>query len=196
MKIPSGVRIIAAVKNRNDSELEKIHSKGIQDFGENKLQEHLNRSEKIKSKNINWHFIGRIQMNKIKKISKEFKFIHSISRFSEIKQISKLGPPYPTCLIQINLGDSSKSGINPTDLKPLLDVSRKENPELPIKGLMTMPPYTTNPEENRMWFREVKKLGEENFKKPLLSMGTTQDWKVAISEGSNIIRLGRKIFEF
>ena len=87
MKIPAEVKIIAAIKNRNDSELEKIYSKGIQDFGENKLQEYLKRSKKIKNKNINWHFIGRIQMNKIKKISREFKFIHSISRFSEIKQI-------------------------------------------------------------------------------------------------------------
>ena len=196
MLIPPSVKIVAAVKNRNDLELERIYSKGINNFGENRLQEYLNRSETIKNKNIHWHFIGRIQMNKIKKISKEFKFIHSISRFSEIKQISKLGPPYPICLIQVNLGDDSKSGIKPTELKPLLDMTKEENPKLPIKGLMTMPPYTTNPEENRMWFREVKKLGYENFKKPLLSMGTTQDWKIAISEGSNIIRLGRKIFEF
>ncbi len=195
MEIPKNIKVVAAVKNRINPELEQIYSSGIKDFGENRLQEHLKREEALKNKKITWHFIGRLQMNKLNQISKNFKFIHSISRMKEILAIHKLGPPYPICLIQINLGDESKSGIGPKDLKYLLNKSKIDAPGLPLKGVMTMPPYTQKPEENRLWFREVKKIAEENFRNPLVSMGTTQDWKVAISEGTNMLRLGRMLFE-
>jgi len=195
MEIPKNIKVVAAVKNRFEGDLKKIRSSGIKDFGENRLQEHLKRKKILKDKEIIWHFIGRLQMNKLNKISKNFKFIHSVSRIKEILAIHKLGPPYPTCLIQVNLGDESKSGIDTSELKHFLNKAKKDAPEIPLGGLMTMPPYTQEPEENRLWFREVKKLAEKNFKNPFISMGTTQDWKVAVSEGTNILRLGRILFE-
>ncbi len=195
MKFPENIKIVAAIKNRNENDLKKIYSSGITNFGENRLQEHLSRKDILKNKKISWHFIGRLQTNKLKEISKKFHFIHSISRMKEIRAIYKSGPPYPICLIQINLGDESKSGIEARKLTLLLKKAKKETPEIPLRGLMTMPPYTKKPEKNRLWFREVKKLGEKNFKNPLLSMGTTQDWEIAFSEGSNILRIGRALFE-
>ncbi len=195
MNFPENIKIVAAIKNRNENDLKKIYSSGITNFGENRLQEHLSRKDILKNKKISWHFIGRLQTNKLKEISKKFHFIHSISRMKEIRTIYKSGPPYPICLIQINLGDESKSGIEARKLTLLLKKAKKETPEIPLRGLMTMPPYTKKPEKNRLWFREVKKLGEKNFKNPLLSMGTTQDWEIAFSEGSNILRIGRALFE-
>ena len=195
MEIPKNIKVVAAVKNRFEDDLKKIRSSGIKDFGENRLQEHLKRKKILKDKEIIWHFIGRLQMNKLNKISKNFKFIHSVSRIKEILAIHKLGPPYPICLIQVNLGDESKSGIDTNELKHFLNKAKKDAPEVPLGGLMTMPPYTQEPEENRLWFREVKKLAEKNFKNPFISMGTTQDWKVAVSEGTNFLRLGRILFE-
>ena len=184
--------IVAAVKHRTDKELSWALENGIVHLGENRVQEHKNRT--LLPTQAVWHFIGRIQTNKAKLIAQGFSWVHSLFRLKEAAALVKSEPPYPYTLIEVNLGESSKGGLSPEELPAFVDSVRDQYPELPLKGLMAMPPPTKNPETNRASFAHLRQLGDALFDAPVLSMGTSQDWQIALQEGSTFVRLGTALF--
>ncbi len=158
-------------------------------------------------KNLKWHLIGKLQKNKVKYIAKKISMIHSVDSFELAKLIDKLSAAdnlsenKVQILIEINIADeSTKSGIKLDDAKGLIyNLNSLNNIEL--KGFMTMPPYAENPEQNRIYFKALKDFLDSANQKNIyknelteLSMGTSNDFTVAIEEGATIIRLGTIIF--
>jgi len=170
-------------------------------FGESKAQELRDKYEILKNEKIKWHFIGRIQTNKIKYIVPICELIHSVSRIKEIKEIDKRAKEndkIQKILIEVNTsGEESKSGINPDMVNDFIEKTKNFN-NIEICGLMTMAPFTNDENIIRNSFHSLRKIKEELSKKykniKELSMGMSNDYKVAIEEGSTLIRVGSKIF--
>ncbi len=176
-------------------------------IGENRVQEALNKIEACGETEAQWHFIGHLQRNKVKKILGKISLIHSLDRFAIAKEIEKQASRRNItveCLLQIDIcQDGSKFGIYPSEdaIKEFLD---KINPfsHLKIKGLMTIAPYIP-PEETRIYFKQLRSLYEKirkeealfsNVEMKTLSMGMSNDYIIALEEGSTMIRLGTAIF--
>jgi len=179
----------------------EVLNEGHNIFGESKAQELRDKYENLKNKKIEWHFIGSIQTNKIKYIVPICDLIHSVYREKEIKEIDKRAKEngkIQQILLEVNVsGEESKSGININSVKNLLNSSLKfEN--IRVVGLMTMAPLTENEEIIRSTFKKLKDLKEElkDEYKDLkeLSMGMSNDFKIALEEGATIVRIGSKIF--
>jgi pyridoxal phosphate enzyme (YggS family) len=145
---------------------------------------------------INWHLIGPLQSNKVKFIGKKFSYLHSVASLSLAKKISEASEQISHCqkvFLQINLsGESSKSGLTRRELlESWPELSALSG--LEIVGLMTMPPLESQPEKNRVFFKELKSLGNQlNLKE--FSMGTSHDYQIALQEGATWIRLGTMLF--
>lgn len=200
--IPENVRLIAVSKTKSLDEMKEAYDIGIRDFGENKVQEFLSKYDSF-GDDINWHFIGHLQVNKVKYIVGKVKLIHSLD---SIKLLSELEKRYSKAglkaevLIEVNIGrEESKSGILLEDLEELL--SQCENcSSVEVKGLMAVIPKG-NEEDNRKYFSEMKSIFEKlknnkfkNVEMKYLSMGMTGDYKIAIAEGANMVRIGQGIF--
>ena len=202
-ELPPRVNLVAAVKTRTPEEILKAVAGGVRAVGENYVQEGIEAFEVIGSA-VKWHFIGHLQKNKVKKAVKVFDVIETIDsvkiaeeidkRCGEIKKIM-------TVFIEINSGrEIQKSGVFQEDAEKIIrKISEFAN--IRIKGLMTMGPFSGEPENARAYFVETKKLFESIKRKNIpgialefLSMGMTNSYKVAIEEGANIIRVGTKIF--
>ena len=202
-ELPPRVNLVAAVKTRTPEEILKAVAGGVRAVGENYVQEGIEAFEVIGSA-VKWHFIGHLQKNKVKKAVKVFDVIETIDsvkiaeeidkRCGEIKKIM-------TVFIEINSGrEIQKSGVLPEDAEKIIrKISEFSN--IRVKGLMTMGPFSGEPENARAYFVETKKLFESIKRKNIpgidlefLSMGMTNSYKVAIEEGANIIRVGTKIF--
>ena len=196
------ITLVAVSKTKPIEDIKLAYEMGQRDFGENKVQELIDKEE-ILPKDINWHFIGKLQTNKVKYLVGKVFLIHSLSsiklldkienEFSKKKVIANL-------LIQINIGrEESKSGIFEEELLDL--VSEVEKCKFcKVKGIMAIIPKGTD-EENRIYFKKTRqifdKLSKEkynNITMEILSMGMTNDYKVALEEGSNLIRIGEGIF--
>ncbi|MFH1394791.1 MAG: YggS family pyridoxal phosphate-dependent enzyme [Candidatus Omnitrophota bacterium] len=202
-EIPSNVKLVAAAKTRSPEEISEAVSCGIKAIGENYVQEAAKAFEVIKH-SVEWHFIGYLQKNKIKKAVEIFDVIETVDSFElaasideKCRQINKIMPIF----IEINSGrELQKFGVLPENAIELIEaISKLDN--IRIEGLMTMGPYTGDPEEARPYFTKTKKLFDEIKTKSLqgvdlkyLSMGMTNSYKVAISEGANMVRIGTKIF--
>ena len=153
---------------------------------------------------IEWHFIGRLQSNKVKYIIDKVRLIHSVDRPSLVdelqKRATKKGIEKVDVLLEVNVGgEETKGGVSPEEAPQLLEYILKNAPALRVKGLMTIPPYREDPEEVRPYFarlRELRdKLAEEfNLELPELSMGMSHDYEVAVEEGATIVRVGSAIF--
>ena len=170
-------------------------------FGENRLQE---GEEKIPAlpKELEWHFIGGLQRNKVRKVLPLFPVIHSVSSTKLARFIDRVGGELelkPKVFLEINIGlEDSKGGYAPDELRQDLD-QFLELENLSLQGLMCIPPRVSDPEEARPWFAKVRELQEEVEKRsgrglPQLSMGMSGDFEVAIEEGSTIVRVGSAIF--
>lgn len=199
-------RIIAVSKLQSLEKIKQMIHWGQTEFGENYLQEALLKIKSIPSSKLIWHFIGKIQKNKIKKIIENFNFIHTLSDLETAQSIntelSKTGRKI-SALLQVNLSlENTKSGYTKEALlkewSALIDLAHIE-----IRGLMTMPPLTDDPEKNRPYFAELKSLlqslksqspADVAEKLTELSMGTSHDYKVAADEGATMIRLGTILF--
>ncbi|MDD4909904.1 MAG: YggS family pyridoxal phosphate-dependent enzyme [Candidatus Omnitrophica bacterium] len=191
---PKEIRIIAVSKGRSIEEIEEVLACGITDIGENKVQE---AKRKIKGLSAKLHMVGHLQSNKSKGAVELFDLIHSVDSFELAeaidKQAAKLGK-VQDILIEVNTsGEKSKFGIRPDDLILLIGRIR-ELKHIRVKGLMTMAPVADNPEEIRPYFRKLRELRDREHLAEL-SMGMSDDYKVAIEEGATIVRLGRAIFE-
>ena len=196
-KIPSNVNILAVSKGFKSQEIKTLQNLGQNDFGESKFQEAFEKQLILKDlKQINWHFIGRIQSNKVRKIVQNFEYIHSVDSFEKLQKISKISceeNKYPLIMLQVKLSDDpTKGGFNPE----LLLLKWKEIQELrniTLSGLMTINPKGLSSRENTELFKKCRSLAD-SLKLPDCSMGMTGDWKEAIDAGSTWLRLGSLIF--
>jgi pyridoxal phosphate enzyme (YggS family) len=185
---PERIQILAAVKYLPAEELAALAAGGITLAGENRAQE-LTSKVPGGPEGLIWDFIGHLQSRKVRDILPLVRYIHSVSSDSALKQLERHGDESTRVLIEVNVaGEKGKSGISPADLPAFL-----ERCPVPVVGLMTMPPLTDRPEASRRHFAALRKLGEAH-QLPELSMGTSQDYEVAVQEGSTIIRLGTILY--
>jgi hypothetical protein len=200
---PSEVTLIAVSKTKPLEDLKEAYDAGARDFGENKVQELIAKMPNLPS-DIRWHMIGHLQRNKVKYIAGEVELIHSVDSFrlaEEINIQAKRKKIIIPALIEINIGDEeSKFGVRPDEAKELCkEISELDS--IHIEGLMTVAPAADDPEEVRRYFRkmhelflDIKSENIDNVEMKILSMGMTNDYKVAIEEGSTMVRVGTGIF--
>ena len=196
-EIPLNVKILAVSKGFKSQEIKTIRSMGQNDFGESKVQEALEKQLILKDlKKIKWHFIGRIQSNKIRKIVQNFEYIHSVDSFEKLQKISNISREEnrnPSIMLQIKLSDDpTKGGFNPE----LLISKWREIEELKnimITGLMTINPKGLSSKANLELFTKCRSLAD-SLQLPDCSMGMSGDWEEAIEAGSTWLRLGSLIF--
>ncbi len=198
------ITVIAVTKTVDYKRANEAIEAGLNNLGENRVQEFMNKYEQMDNSNINWHIIGHLQTNKVKYIINKVKLIHSLESLSlaeEINKRSKQNGVVTEVLIELNIGEEeSKFGIKNNELIDF--IKSVENLEyIKIVGLMTVAPYAENKEDVRWVFKEMKNLYDvvsnmsfKNVQMKYLSMGMTNDYDVAIEEGSNVIRIGTAIF--
>ena len=201
---PSDIRLLAVTKEQSDVIVAEGIQAGMTLFGENKVQEAMDKIEAIGRTGLEWHFIGRLQKNKVKFVFDFFDLIHSVDSLSLAEVIHKKAQKIGFCmpiLLQINIsGEESKLGMDPLDLpKEIERVAKLEG--VKIKGLMTIPPYTSDPENSRPYYarlRELRntcsKLAVPRMELDELSMGMSNDYEVAIEEGATLVRVGTGLF--
>ncbi len=193
--------IIAVTKKVSVEQIKAAKQLGITDTGENYVQEMLSKMNSFPD--LSWHFIGRLQKNKVKYIVGKVKLIHSVDGFdlaSEInKRAEKMGV-VQDILIQINQGEETKGGIKSDRIEQLVSQLNRL-PFLSLKGLMAMPPYSSLPEASRPYFREIRDIlnylnTKSVYKNKLteLSMGMSGDYTVAVEEGATMLRIGTALF--
>ena len=199
-KIDKKVKLVAVSKKKSWEDILEAYENGISDFGENYLQESLEKISKLKDLKINWHFIGNIQSNKCEEIAKNFDWVHTIDRLKVARLIDKYCPEDKSikCLIQINIDDEeSKSGIRVEEVEIFLkELSSLK--KIKICGLMIIPNPNVELSDLQQTFKSIKMLADrlnENYENLTeISMGMSRDFELAIKEGSTIVRLGETIF--
>ncbi len=197
------VKLIAVSKTKPVSALQEAYDLGIRDFGENKVQELLDKYEQMPG-DIRWHMIGHLQRNKVKYIVDKVYMIHSVDSYRLAEEISREAVKKNvnvSVLIEVNVaGEESKFGASVEETVSLVEDIAKL-PNLTIRGLMTIAPYVENSEENRLYFAKLRQIYVDIIHKNIdnvfmeeLSMGMTGDYEVAITEGATYIRVGTGIF--
>lgn len=200
--IPEDVKLIAVSKTRSIQEIKEAYDYGIRDFGENKVQELISKEEKL-NKDIKWHLIGHLQRNKVKYIAGKVYLIHSLDSIKLLYQIEneyKKIDLTANVLIEVNIGrEESKSGILTENIEELIN-EIEECKYVKVLGLMAIIPKGDEI-TCLAYFKEVKKLYDrlskikyKNINMKYLSMGMTTDYKYAVREGSNMVRIGQGIF--
>jgi pyridoxal phosphate enzyme (YggS family) len=202
-ELPEGVQLEAAAKTREPREILEAATAGIKIVGENYVQEAERAYHEI-GKKVEWHFIGHLQKNKVKRAVALFDMIETVDSkeiAGEIDKRCREANNTMPVLIEINSGrEVGKAGVWPEKAEELIKgIAALEN--IRVEGLMTMGPAVSNPEESRRYFKETKMLFEKikalnlpNVEMKYLSMGMTDSYRVAIEEGANIVRIGSKIF--
>lgn len=197
------VTLIAVSKTKPIELLKEAYDTGCRDFGENKVQELIDKYESM-PKDIRWHMIGHLQRNKVKYIVDKVYLIHSVDSLKLAEEISKEAKKKQVTvriLIEVNIAnEETKFGVATQEVIQLVrSISKLEN--IKIEGLMTIAPMTTQSESNRIYFQQLKKLSVDikaenidNVSMNILSMGMTGDYPVAVSEGATLVRVGTGIF--
>jgi PLP dependent protein len=176
------VTIVAATKYVSVEDMAVLAEAGIEVVGENRAQD-LERKYAVYGGAFRWHFIGHLQSNKVKVVNGICELVHSLGSESAA---ARLAVP---ALVEVNLsGEESKSGVPPEDLPELLRAYRR------VRGLMTMPPPAADPEDSRPFFRRLRELAAEHDLREL-SMGTSQDYRVAAEEGATLVRVGSVLYQ-
>lgn len=202
---PEDVLLIAVTKLHGPDEMNEAIDAGITDIGENKVQEIMDKYDRVKP--VRWHLIGHLQTNKVKYIIDKVCMIHSVDSLKLAKEIDKRAAQHGLVmdiLVQVNSAEEeSKFGITTAETDQLIADIAEQCPNIRIKGLMCIAPFEDNPEDVREYFAEVKKIYDkyvnvktERLDFQYLSMGMTHDFEVAIEEGSNMIRVGTAIFGY
>ena len=182
------VEILAATKYVPLDEMGALADAGVTLVGENRLQD-LEAKQQRWGDSFAWDFIGNLQSRKVKHILPLVRLIHSVASDSVLAQLGRHGEAGTEVLVEVNVaGEETKGGIRPTELGEFID-------RCPVRvaGLMTMPPFSTDPEASRPSFARLAELAAEH-ELDRLSMGTSQDWEVAIEEGATILRLGTALY--
>lgn len=197
------ITLIAVTKTIDMPKIKEALSCGIYNIGENKVQEIISKYDEIDS-NINCHLIGHLQTNKVKYIIDKVNLIHSVDseRLAyKINEVAEKNKRVMDILLQINIAkEESKFGLSVEEVEPLLN-KIKSLKNIRVKGLMTIAPYVENKENNRIHFKNIKQLSVDiakrnidNINMEVLSMGMTNDYEIAIEEGSTMVRIGTGIF--
>jgi pyridoxal phosphate enzyme (YggS family) len=186
------VELLAAVKYVASDDLPLLAEAGIALVGENRAQE-LEAKHAAHGELFEWDFIGQLQSRRVKSIVPHVRLIHSVASESALRELERhraLARPDLQILIEVNLaGEGEKAGIAPEQLGELIARS-----PVPVAGLMTMPPFTADADASRPWFAKLRALADEHSLEQL-SMGTSQDYVVAVEEGATIVRVGSALYE-
>lgn len=213
-KMPNYVSVVVAAKSRTAEEIAAVIQAGASDIGENYVQEAANIHDALgeRAEAVTWHMIGHLQKNKISKALRTFDVIQTVdstdSALAIDKRVDPTGRNIVPVYIEINIGnEDSKAGISPKDHEPFEEYmerflhSTSHLEHIRVEGLMTMGPRFGNPEDSRPYFRRIKQLFDKiavlnvpNVNMKYLSMGMTNSYRVAIEEGSNMVRIGTAIF--
>lgn len=197
------ILLLGVTKTIDTDRINYLIDLGVNELGENRVQELLSKYDTI-GQRAQWHLIGRLQTNKVKYIIDKVKLIHSVDSLKLLEEIHKRAKAHNInmdILIEVNVGnEETKGGVNYDDAGDFVDRA-SEFDNITVKGFMTVAPFVENPEENRNYFKKMKKLFVDNSAKmnhnismEYLSMGMTNDYQVAIEEGANIVRIGTGIF--
>lgn len=198
---PSEIRLLGVCKGQPAERVIQVYRCGVRLMGENRAQEAETHQGKLKDLDIEWHFIGKLQKNKINKILKNFHFIQSVDGVKSLEHINKRVERETEVFIEINIGDeANKSGFTIEGLKKALNYISNLN-RIKITGLMTIPPFFKDSENTRPYFKKMKELSNEldgmklpNFALKHLSMGMSDDFEIAVEEGSSMLRIGTALF--
>ena len=202
-ELPQGVQLVGAAKTRIPEEIQEAVEAGLEIIGENYVQE-AEKAFQVIGNRVKWHMIGHLQRNKAKKAVRIFDMIETVDSMKLAKEIDrscqKIGKVMPI-LIEINSGEETqKAGVMPEDVIALIEeIPALEN--IKVMGLMTMGPFSGDPEDARPYFIKTREIFEElremnlpNVEMKYLSMGMSNSYKVALEEGANMVRIGTKIF--
>jgi PLP dependent protein len=184
---PAAVEVLAAVKYVRTEQLGALAEAGVTLLGENRAQELEAKAEAFPD--FRWHFIGQLQSRKVKQILPYAELIHSVASDSALRQLGTHGTPETEVLVEVNVaGEEGKAGVAPAELGDFIA-------RCPVRvvGLMTMPPFAEDPEESRPHFAALRELAAEHGLHHL-SMGTSQDYRVAAEEGATIVRVGSVLY--
>ena len=185
---PDTVEILAAVKYVPLEELGALADAGLTLLGENRAQDLTAKAEAYPGR-FTWDFIGHLQSRKVRQVLPYVRYIHSVASDSVLAQLERHAPPESEVLVEVNVsGEPEKSGIAPAQLEGFLGRC-----PVTVVGLMTMPPLAERPEDSRPYFAALRELAER-FELRHLSMGTTQDYVIAVQEGATIVRLGTILY--
>ncbi|HVU79566.1 MAG TPA: YggS family pyridoxal phosphate enzyme [Gaiellaceae bacterium] len=178
-QVGPGVTVVAATKYVPLADMAALVEAGVEVVGENRAQD-LEAKHAEYGDAFRWHFIGHLQSNKVKVLNRICELVHSLDTDSAARRLEV------PALVQVNLaGEASKSGVLPEEIEPFLRYD--------VRGLSTMPPAASSPEESRQWFSRLRALASEHGLREL-SMGTTQDYAVAAEEGATYVRVGSLLF--
>jgi len=200
---PNEVTLVAVSKTKPEEDIMDLYRYGVRDFGENYIQELRTKHDDL-PKDIRWHMIGHLQRNKVKYIADYVEMIHAVDTPELVATIEKEGTKHNRIipvLIEVNVaGEESKFGVKPEDCEAFASTFSQYS-HVSLQGLMTSAPFVENPEDNRAVFRELKQLmvdinhkNIDNVNMRVLSMGMTNDFEVAVEEGSTMVRVGTAIF--
>jgi PLP dependent protein len=182
------VELLVATKYVPLEEMGKLAEAGVRLVGENRAQDLAAKHERWGDA-FEWDFIGNLQSRKVRQVLPLCRLIHSLATDSALAQLQKHGSPETEVLVEVNVsGEEGKGGVEPADLTAFI-----ERCPVRVTGLMTMPPFSEDPERSRPYFARLAELAAANDLERL-SMGTSQDWRVAVEEGATIIRLGHALF--
>jgi PLP dependent protein len=183
-----GVELLVATKYVPLEEMGKLAEAGVELVGENRQQDLVAKHERWGDA-FEWDFIGNLQSRKVKALLPLCRLLHSVATDSVLAQLERHGTPETEVLVEVNLsGEEGKGGVEPAELPAFV-----ERCPVRVTGLMTMPPFSEDPERSRPYFARLAELAAANGLERL-SMGTSQDWRVAVEEGATIVRLGHALF--
>jgi PLP dependent protein len=201
---PSSVRLIAVSKTFSLDLVREAYAAGQRDFGENRVQEALDKVQDARDLDIRWHLLGHLQTNKAKRAASAFAAIHSVDGLELLRKVDVAAASEgaaPQLLIQVDLaGEETKFGVRPADVPPLFEAAASLRAAR-VVGLMTLPPIPEDPEDARPWFTELRNLRDTWLASGVppdmlqeLSMGMSGDFEVAVQEGATMVRVGTAIF--
>jgi pyridoxal phosphate enzyme (YggS family) len=189
---PGEVEVLAATKYVSVADLPILAKAGIRLIGENRAQD-LAAKVEAHGELFAWDFIGQLQSRKVRAIVPYVRLIHSVATESALRELARhqaQARPGLEILIEVNVArEPGKAGVAPEEIDAFIECS-----PMPVAGLMTMPPYAADPEDSRRWFAALRALADERGLKRL-SMGTSQDYRVAVAEGANIVRIGTRLYD-
>lgn len=200
-RAPDTIRLLAVSKTKPAAMVEAAYSAGQRHFGENYLQDALEKIKALPLKGIVWHFIGAIQSNKTRTIAENFDWVHGVDRLKIARRLGEQRPadrePLNLCIQVNSSGEASKAGVT-FEALPELAQQIAEVPNITLRGLMTLPAPTQTIEQQRQPFRllreAMEQLNRQGLQLDTLSMGMSGDMEAAIAEGATIVRIGTNIF--
>lgn len=201
---PRDIQIVAVSKTHPPQLIREAYTAGLRVFGENRVQEAETKIAELRDLELEWHLVGHLQTNKVKKAVQLFHLIHSADSpklIAELEREAVKANRFVDVLLQLNIsGEATKSGGREEDLEILIAALR-DAPHVRSRGLMTIPPFEEDPERTRPYFRRLREIGEQYRERLLapgvkleLSMGMSHDFAVAIEEGATLVRIGTALF--